>query len=750
MPDTDRPSRSEFDPVVDLARFGLDDENGRWVDRFREAEAVVELGCIGPYEILEEIGRGGQGVVYKAKQPGTSRIIAVKRMLGGTGATPGDRRRFDEEVRCLASLRHPNIVTVFAMDIIDGLPVLAMEWIDGRAVTSWAGGRSIGEKCAIAATTCAAVHHAHQRGIIHRDLKPSNILVDDEDQPRVLDFGLARLLERDGDNECEPAQFVGTREYAAPEQLQNGGKGVDTRADLFALGVILYEMLTGRLPDLSERHADDQPGDLQIVPANPPSSIDPAISRDLDYIVIKALAADPENRYPSVDAFGDDLRRFLRNDAVRAHPNSVGYQWRKFAWRHRLIFAAVLVGLTAISGFAAWAWQSRNEARFARDAEHRSRVISERVNAFLQATLSTALPSRGGADVTVLQAMADAGRRADLELADQPEVAAEVHYSIGATCNALWRWRDALPHLEKSVKLSKELGITEDAIYAARLVELGRTCTSLRRAEAVDLQQEALRLRQVLFGESHPLVAESLMRLAYALHQAAEPAQWAEAERYFGAALDMYRMVPGDHRRETASCLHNFGWMRYRQERYAEADDLYAEALALYRDLGNDKDPYQLELIHGYTSLLLLRKKYAESMALLDEAIPRVESVYGEAGAEPLYWRSAIAATHLHQIEPARRWYRTAMNATCESIIRVLMEGRGGSFDEQSAALVEELQAVRAAIATAGANELPPFPMLLELAGQFSEDRSARLNRYAVHFAAFAAACRSESLPPAE
>ncbi len=338
--------------------FGLGGESDEWMDSLREAEAPTSLGSIGPYELIEEISRGGQGIVYRAHQPGTKREIAVKRLLAGSFATSAMLRRFEREVELAASLSHPNIVTVFGMDIIDGQPLLAMEWIDGVPVDQWAEGdgsvrRSGNEIARMFSTVCNAVGHAHQRGIIHRDLKPSNILVDTSGKPRVLDFGLAKLIESgqgDGQTVTLTEQFVGTPAYASPEHLRGGPEAIDVRADVYSLGVILYNALTGRLPYDVSSNLPDTFRNIEHADPIRPSSIVPRLDRDMEYITLKALAKEKDRRYQSAHALADDLKRHVEGEPILAHPPSTLYQLRKLVKRHRWPAALVAAMFALASG----------------------------------------------------------------------------------------------------------------------------------------------------------------------------------------------------------------------------------------------------------------------------------------------------------------------------------------------------------------------------------------------------------------
>lgn len=346
-------------PNETLGDFGFEGED--WLQQVRAAEEPVPLGSIGDFELIEELGRGGQGVVWKARQPGTDRIIALKRMLAGSLATTSMRRRFEREVEAAASLSHPGIVTVYAMEIVDQQPMLAMQWIDGLPCSDWAL-ETVGEderRCRdprealeLLLRIADAIAHAHASGIVHRDLKPSNLLVDASGAPHVLDFGLAKRLS-DDPGLTGTEQMLGTPAYAAPEQLRTSAALVDQRADVYSLGVVLFEMLTGSRPFPRTSSIVELLQAVEHETPPRPSSLDARLGREHDAIVLRAMAKNPGERYASVTDLAADVRCLLDGRPVHAVAPSSWYHLKKLIARNR-----VAAGLVATLGLASLAFGS--------------------------------------------------------------------------------------------------------------------------------------------------------------------------------------------------------------------------------------------------------------------------------------------------------------------------------------------------------------------------------------------------------
>ncbi len=317
-----------------------------------------DLQFIEGYEVLEEIGRGGMGVVYKARQVGTRRTVALKVLLEGPLASDSDRRRFEREIELAASLSHPNIVAIHDSGLSRGRYYFAMDYIEGQRLDRYSKARDlpVEQRLRLMQKICLAVNYAHQRGVIHRDLKPSNILVDTQGEPHLLDFGLAKTTHASPHAESlllsVSGEVLGTLPYMAPEQALGSPRDVDSRTDVYTLGVILYEALTGRYPyPVVGQMADVLKNIAQAKPARP-STIYRAIRNDLETIVLKTLSKDKADRYDSAGALAADIGRYMAGEAVEAKRDSGWYVLRKTLRRYKLpvgIVAAVLVAALVVA-----------------------------------------------------------------------------------------------------------------------------------------------------------------------------------------------------------------------------------------------------------------------------------------------------------------------------------------------------------------------------------------------------------------
>jgi WD40 repeat protein len=336
---------------------------GELSDLDRPPSQQPGLPRIPGYELVGPLGRGKQGSVYRATQVSTRRPVAIKILLGGEFVGARRQARFEREIELAASLRHPNIVTVFeSSQTPDGRSFYAMELVEGLpldrfiARADFPSSNSRQQIAGLFAKICAAVEYAHRRGIIHRDLKPANVLVDSSGEPRIVDFGLAKAIEGGVSMESalvtQTGEFAGTFVYASPEQTSGIPDLIDTRTDVYALGVMLYESITGKLPYKTLAPLESLLREINHVEPSPPSAVRPEIDQDLDTIVLKCLEKTPERRYESAGELARDLERYVRGEEIYARRDSTWYRIRKAVVRHRVPVSLATAALLTLLGFA--------------------------------------------------------------------------------------------------------------------------------------------------------------------------------------------------------------------------------------------------------------------------------------------------------------------------------------------------------------------------------------------------------------
>ena len=495
--------------------------------RSKGAQEHSEGTTLGGFTILREIGRGGMGVVYEAEQQVPKRRVGLKVIRPGR-SSESTRRRFRREADLLGRLRHPNIVPIFEVGSADAgfgpQPYYAMEYVDGTSLLEYCRreGDSDSLKLELLAAVCDGVQHAHDHGILHRDLKPGNILVDRAGRPRVLDFGVARVLDpewRGSTLSTETGALIGTLPYMSPEQVRGRQEELDSRSDIYALGIIGYELLSGSLPyDLTDRSIPEAARIIGEEEPTPLSSRRRALRGDLDTIFLKALAKEPERRYDSATALAADLRRYLRSEPIVARPPSAIYQLSRFARRNpaltlslAALFLVLLVGVVWLNLALAETKQANQEAgRNLEENQQKSiRLYMERGQWHdaldtideLIATGSSDRSELGLSRVEALIAVADrAGALAELEsLLEHPgstSVQARAQLMKGDLLLDEWaRTADG----ERLVRDALVLGLdTRDTAYAQALI-------------APDMPQAVARYEQVLrLDPLHYLARERL------------------------------------------------------------------------------------------------------------------------------------------------------------------------------------------------------------------------------------------------
>ncbi|HKX60900.1 MAG TPA: protein kinase, partial [Verrucomicrobiae bacterium] len=327
----------------------------------RKSEIGNRVRYFGDYELVEEIARGGMGVVYKARQVSLNRTVALKMILAGDFSSPAMVERFQTEAEAAARLEHPNIVPVYEIGTHEGQHYFSMRFLDGGTLTQAMAREKFSPRrtAELVVKVARAVHHAHQRGILHRDLKPGNILFDQAGEPHVADFGLAKVLEHDS-SLTQSAAVMGTPSYMAPEQAAGHTKQLSTAADVYSLGAILYELLTGRAPFRGPSPAETLRQVIEVEPKRP-HLLNAAVDRDLETLCLKCMEKEPQRRYGSAETLAEDLERWLRCEPVLARPTSGFERTIKWARRRPTVTAlAACVVLVATFGIAGVLWQWRN------------------------------------------------------------------------------------------------------------------------------------------------------------------------------------------------------------------------------------------------------------------------------------------------------------------------------------------------------------------------------------------------------
>jgi eukaryotic-like serine/threonine-protein kinase len=524
--------------------------------------AALKLDRLGDFRVLSLIGQGGMGSVYLAEQDNPRRKVALK-VMRYSGNDHDSAQRFRREGAALALLDHPGIAKVYAAGVEDtslgSLPYFAMEFVDGVSLLEHAASRALDTpaRLRLVVAVCKAVQHAHQRGVVHRDLKPANILVDADGQPRVLDFGIARLIDEaeGGTRLTQMGELVGTLPYMSPEQLNGDPMAVDTRADVYALGVILYELLSGRRPREFEPNtslvqavtrAMKQP-QMRLAEANP------ACAGELDIIAMKALAEDPAQRYASASELGADIERFLGNEPILARPPSAWYTAQKFARRHRALVAATVIGVLALVGSTVFALNAAWREREARQAAERSAAISASVQQFTDDMFEAAAPESAlGREVSVREVVDQASLRLQHSPPADPLVAGEAGIALARVNLALGRLDQARLLVNAAGAQFDRLG-AEAQTQAIEAAILSLKVRAAREADAgaekdardlVALIKETLGGDGVLALEASNLLGEILMRQS----------KFSEAITQYQSVLDTpFDQVPIDHREREAA-----------------------------------------------------------------------------------------------------------------------------------------------------------------------------------------------------
>lgn len=625
------PSGTESDRADALAAFGFDDPAESWLGGVAAAESPTRLGELGSYQLLSEIGRGGEGIVYRAWDHTRRREVALKRLVAGRFSEENSRQRLISEVAILSRLDHPGIVRAHGLEWIEDTPALVLEWIDGVPITDGLRDRPIEDRLRAVALACDAVADAHRCGVLHCDLKPSNLILDTAGRVRVLDFGLARLFL---DDPAAPSMSCGTPGYAPPERLTNDPPPLDVRVDVYALGVVLYECLVGRLPYSTTESVASLLDAVANETPIPPSRLSPTCDREIDAIVSRAIAKDRDARYSSVDALARDLRAKLEGRPISAVPNTAWYLARKFAARRRGTVAAVIAAIAVLITFAIHGEVTsrrleteRNAAIAARASEARERAIAEAVRDFALDDLVPALDPQHPLHAESLDELLDGAEdRIHERFAEMPIAEAAVLRTLAEVSRNAGRLVQSEHVLRRAHEIASKLGDDAAEVKASVAMSLGRIVGQFaRRDEAIGWLTEA----DAYFGprEEHAVTAAIVKNDLGVYHM--NGGDYLLAERCFLEALALQEIHLGRDHFHAARTMQNLAELRCLMSDPNAADSLYEEAERILRAEAGHDSPFVAEVLSHRARLLAARgdgdtaeRLYREALAIQRAKLP--------------------------------------------------------------------------------------------------------------------------------
>jgi serine/threonine protein kinase len=633
---------------------------------------------IGRYKLLERVGEGGCGVVYVAEQTQpVRRRVALKVIKLGMD-TKQVVARFEAERQALAMMDHPNIAKVFDAGATEaGRPYFVMELVRGIRITDYCDQASLSTKdrLDLFIKVCQAIQHAHQKGIIHRDIKPSNILVtlhDGVPVPKVIDFGIAKATEgrlTDATVYTQLHQFIGTPAYMSPEQAEMSGLDIDTRSDIYSLGVLLYELLAGSTPfDARELMAggidamrktirEKEPvrpstrfatleGEESTTTARRRSADVPKLIHllqgDLDWIVMKCLEKDRTRRYETANGLAADIQRHLNNEPVTAAAPSNLYRLKKFVRRHRVGLAMTsALALLLIAGILASTWEAvrarkaereqarlRQQAEAAEKASRTAATESRQVAKFLTDMLEGVGPSVAlGRDTTLLREILDkTAGRVRKELQGQPDVEATLLSAIGNVYEAIGNYDKALATHQEALRLRKSFFGEENARVADSLNDLAAVFLDQGKlAETEKLFRQALAMRRNVLTNGHPDIADSLNNLGVVLR---EQRNLDEAEQLLRESLAVKKKLYGTDHEAIATSMQNLGHVLVDKSLLRQAEAMFRDTEAMRRKLGS----VNLDLattVSDLGSVLLEEGRYPDAEAKFREALAMQRQLRG-------------------------------------------------------------------------------------------------------------------------
>lgn len=630
---------------------------------------------IADFEIVRVLGQGGMGIVYEAMQNSPRRRVALK-VIRGSMTTTSALRRFEIEAQILAKLQHPGIATIYDSGIdhtpAGPRPYVAMELVEGEPITVYANRKALGPRARVELIrdVSRAVAHAHDRGVIHRDLKPANIFVTAEGGVKVLDFGIAFDSEaRQNTLLTQAGQLVGTLPYMAPEQVADNSGRADSRTDVYAIGLIAYELLTGVRPI-----TDPARGPYEIIrairedEASLAGSINRALRGDVEIILAKSLEKDPLRRYADAGELADDLERHLASRPIVARPASAWYQFRKFSKRNPAlvgaagaIFLVLTVAIVLIAGALRTAQRDRDEAR-------RNEDISTAMNTYMFEDLfATADPAAGGdADITLLDAMRLAAAGLSERFAQSPEVEAQLRQRMGLQFLVMNQLDDARLHLERALELSRSLGV--DAVtMITRLNEISMLYSDtneLDKAAAVLTESNAL-----LEANPDVPVETRIDTLVYTASIQYHRGDKAGCVAKFEEAVRLGRASAPEYS-ATLSAMLSLALVYQQLGELEKSAALHEESVAMSKRLLGRNHPDTLKGLNNLAILYLQQERTDEAITLLEQVLAARLEIFGDDHVQTAITRTTLGRAYEQagRTDEAERQMLLAYNWMNESL----------------------------------------------------------------------------------
>ncbi len=608
---------------------------------------------IGGYRVLGLLGEGAMGMVYEAEQQHPRRLVAIKVMHRFHLVDDVHARMFQREVETLGRLKHPNIAAIYESGHTeDGRDFFAMELVRGVTLDRWLAERpspvtsdELKLRLRLFAALCQAVHYAHQRGVIHRDLKPANILVA-EDQTsssgsgqqtpmptvKILDFGLARFTDQDvlATLATEVGMIKGTLPYMSPEQARGEADAVDVRTDIYALGVILYELVAGQRPYETVRAALAEA--IRVICEEPPKPLRQSwsgigrLDADVENIVGKALEKEPARRYESAAALAEDIDRYLSSQPINARPPNALYQIRKFARRNRALVGGALTALLVLVVFTATMAVQTGRIRQERDRANREAATAREVSEFLVGLFRGTDPGETRGEEITARQLLDRGSERIKDLVNQPQTQASMMETIGRVYYVMGAYEEAAPLVEQAVAIREEYGEDDELALAASLHS---------QAILFDLRGEpglseepilrAVEIRRRLLGESEEL-AESLNTMGTMLWHTN---RMSEAEVVHRQALAIRERIHPPMNTSIAQSLHNVGALRYFDDDPAEAERLWRRSAEIEEALDGPDSWNLATSLHCVAIVCTDQERYDEALRFEERSLAIREKVLG-------------------------------------------------------------------------------------------------------------------------